>query len=45
MGGVAEEPLCLLVLSKIVLDLGIEDCSSARKSRSNQSTFGPFAFG
>jgi hypothetical protein len=41
---VAEEPPCLYVLSADTNDLGIRDCSSARKHLSNRSTSGPFAF-
>jgi hypothetical protein len=46
VGGLAEDPPCLFVLSaKTIHDLGIRDCSSVRKGPSNPSTFGPFAFG
>jgi hypothetical protein len=41
---VAKEPPCLYVLSAETNGPGIRDCSSARKSLSNQSTSGPFAF-
>jgi hypothetical protein len=45
-GGLAEDPPCLFALSACTIhDLGIRDCSSARKSPSNPNTFGPFAFG
>ena len=41
-----EDPPCLFVLSAWTIhDLGIRDCSSVKRSRSNPSTFGPFAFG
>jgi len=42
----AEDPPCLLVLTAATIhDLGIRVYSSGRKSPSNPSTFGPFAFG
>jgi site-specific recombinase XerC len=42
----AEDPPCSFVLSAATIhDLGIRDYSLGRKSPSNQSTFGPFAFG
>jgi hypothetical protein len=38
--GFEEKPPCLLVLSaKTIYDLGIKDCSSARRTLSNPSTF------
>jgi integrase len=45
-GGLAEDPPCLFALSAWTIhDLGIRDCSSARKSPLTKNTFGPFAFG
>jgi hypothetical protein len=41
---VAEEPPCLYVPSAETNDLGIRDCSPARKNLSNRSISGPFAF-
>src|SRR5260370_1362775 len=46
IGPFAESPSCLFILSaRTILDLGVRDCSSVRKSPSNPSTFGPFSFG
>jgi hypothetical protein len=41
----AEEVVMLVLLAKSCPDLGIRDCSSDKRNRSNPSTVGPFAFG
>src|SRR4029077_17098324 len=43
-GGMAEKPSCLLLSTNTCQDLGIRDCSSVKRNRSNPSTFGRFAF-
>jgi len=43
-GGMAEDPLCLYVLSIEGNDLGTKGCSSARRNLLSRNTFGPFVF-
>jgi hypothetical protein len=46
VGGMAEDPSCLPVASApVVNNLGTRECSSARRSLSNRSTYGRFEFG
>jgi hypothetical protein len=40
----AEDPLCLFVISTDANDLGTRDCSSAKRNLSSRSTFGRFEF-